>query len=311
MTKAAPFEFHEVLPTETLNNLPESLHIKEKSNPEILLILRLLSGALMLEHCYSEQKIDQMINYFVADLKPFRENWGIKFPEIIGENITANDLSSYISSVKYKNRSFYKNILFEISNFFLHTNRGSHTAAFIFVYRVLENIAYAFPLIYVSRTDDFTRTFDYLKELFVENNENKEGGKNKGELGFYKSFVLSLYKDDPIAESTVDFNIAVMDIQVQRTIFNALSEVTQKIQGGATESPRKISIQFCEMGSFIITVRNRFFHNMNGGVKNFDSQSIVDSDIFFSLLNNTCLSWIATIFLGILSHHLEQFDGEK
>lgn len=81
------------------------------------------------------------------------------------------------------------------------------------------------------------------------------------------------------------------------------------MQGLATSKPTVISIKFCEMGSFITTVRNRFFHNMNGGPKNLDSHSIVDSDAFFELLNRQCVAWLATIFLDIVGHHMSELEG--
>lgn len=65
------------------------------------------------------------------------------------------------------------------------------------------------------------------------------------------------------------------------------------------------------MGSFIITLRNRFFHNLNGGAKNIESNNIVDSDELFSFINPMAMHWIAMVFLQVTSYSLSEFQKHR
>jgi hypothetical protein len=303
MTINSPFIFKESFSGIALSKLHEELKISGTNDPELLLIVRLLSGALDLEHKYSGDLLKHKENYFSSDMKGYSNHWAKKLPKIIGEDYTADELAKYITATRYKNKDFYKNFLLELCNFVLYTKRKSHTSAFIYLYRALEKVSYSFPLIYISKTDDFLHTYTFLKELM-------QADKKLGELGFFKKFVKTfLYKDDPIIDSTVDFNISGVDSDLQNIFFKLLKEqCTDDMISGSTISPSILSINYKEVGSFIINIRNRFFHYMNGGQKNIDSDEIVDSDLLFSLVNKKCMYWLATVFLGVLSHNISEFD---
>lgn len=174
MSRSLPFSFQEVLTTRELNRLPDSLKITGEGDPEVLLIVRLLSGALLIEHKMSSRKIDQKTNYFSSSFGSIRGTWGNAISKKIGEEVDVKDFSDYIGKVKHRNRAFFKNVLLEFCNYELHSGRKSHTSAFLYIYRVLEKIAYAFPLIYVSLTDDFTRTFGELKTIFIGDGKDLE-----------------------------------------------------------------------------------------------------------------------------------------
>lgn len=302
MPRYETFSYEEILSELTLEKMPDSLKVKGDKDPEILLIIRLLSGSLRLHHHYSEVNILNRINYFSSDFKSFGQNWRTKFPKIISEDVTSNDLSDYIDTMKYTNKAFYQMLLSEISQFFIHTKKESHTSAFIFIYRLLEKISYAFPLIYTSKTSDFIRSFNLLKDLMT-------GDKEKKELGFFKMFVEKLYSENSIKDTSVDINILASNEQVQSQMYKMMKMVCdEKIIHEDTNEPRNLSIKYCDMGSFIISVRNRFFHNLNGGARNIESSSIVDSDEFFKLINPVSMRWISMIFIEILSYNISEFQ---
>jgi hypothetical protein len=61
----------------------------------------------------------------------------------------------------------------------------------------------------------------------------------------------------------------------------------------------KICIKFSEFSSFIITIRNRFFHLKNSQ-DNIQSKDIIDSDHFFSLINNECAYFLSLVILHVI-----------
>jgi hypothetical protein len=302
MATIQPFRYRDIFEGTQLARLPESLRINGERDAEILVILRLLSGSIDLIHSPRERVIKQRKNYFVSDFKNYPKNWGTKFPKLIGESISGSDLAVYIESVRFQNRNFYKEILFEISHYFIHEKSGSHTAAFIYLYRLLEKISYCFPLIYISKTSDFKNSYSFLKSLM-------SGNKDKGELGFFKTFVQELYREDPISETSIDLEINVENEDIQSLFYRSLRNICdQGIISENTNEPRCLSIKYCDMGGFLITVRNRFFHNLSDNGNNLEGSKIVDSDLLFSLINKQGLQWISTILLGVVSYNLSQFQ---
>lgn len=298
------FYYSENLSQRVFSQLPERLKVGGDGDPEILLIIRLLSGNLKLEHNHTSKMIKNRINYFSSDFVPYA-NWKKDFPKILSEDVTAEDISLFIDQTQFRNRTFYKAILSEISHFILHENKKSHTSAFIYIYRILEKISYAFPLIYSSKSQDFLQSFKQLKDLMVGDDEKKE-------LGFFKTFVTMLYKDDSISETSIDIEINSTNEDVKKQMFNELKKVsTTKILHSDTSEPDVLSIKYCEMGSFIITVRNRFFHNLNGGSKNIESDKIVDSEELFSFINPMAMHWLSMIFLGVISYSLSEFQSHN
>lgn len=303
MASCFPFEYFECLSDTVLSKLPERLLVKEKDNPELLLILRLLSGVLTLEHVSSTKRIYQKDNYFSSDLKGISRSWSNSFPELLGEGYTAEKLSMYIESSKFKNRKFYKNILSELSYFFYYQKIKVHSSAFVYLYRALEHVSYAFPLIYVSKTDDFSGSYRFLKDLM-------SGEKEKGELGFLKKFVNTIYRDDSIRESSVDFDITLSS--EQEHIFGLLKSLCRdNMISDSTVEPQTLSIKYTEVGSFFILIRNRFFHFMNGGANNIETSRLSDIDLLFGLLNKSFLYWLSTLLLAVVSHNALEFDEQQ
>jgi hypothetical protein len=183
-----------------------------------------------------------------------------------------------------------------------HESKGSHTSSFVFLYRALEHVSYAFPLIYASKTNDFLKTYKFLKELMT-------GDRNAGELGFFKIFLQTVYKDDALAESSIDFTISVETERQRVEIYELLEKLcSAEMIDPATEKPRILSIKYLEVGSFFITVRNRFFHFMSGGAANIETTEIEDVDMMFSVLNKVFLHWLATILLAIVSNSAVNFE---
>ncbi|HDZ09188.1 hypothetical protein [Pseudohongiella sp.] len=295
------FSYSDNLPSRIKERIPEFLKIKESRNPELLLILRLLSGNVILTHNYSDTIIKSRKNYFHSDLSRFR-NWGRDFPRLLSEDTTAEDLAIFINNTKFTNNKFYEAILSEISHFLLQERKASHTSAFIFLYRILEKVSYAFPLIYASKTQDFMRSFNQLRNLMTGDSEKKE-------LGFFKKFAVTLYEGDSIAQTSVDIKFDVANDLVRQQMFRSVKEaIDLGILHEDTTEFEKISINYCDMGSFIIHIRNRFFHNQSIVPNNIKSNRIVDSDTFFSFINPVAMYWLSLVLLQIMSFSLSEFQ---
>jgi hypothetical protein len=305
MSLASSFTYSECFSLAALSRTPERLKLRGVGDPELLLLVRLLSGAIKVEHVGSSKSFHQKENYFSSDFKNFSQRWNKFFPQLIGEDYTSENFAHYIENTKFQNRSFYKNILSELSYYFHYQNKKNHTSSFVFLYRALEHVSYAFPLIYASRTVDFTRSYKFLKELM-------NGDKNAGELGFFKRFIEAVYSDDAIKESSIDFPIHLETETEQKKAFNLLRSLCKdNMIAESTENPRLLSVKYVEVGSFIVTIRNRFFHNMNGGASNIEMSKVTDVDELFSLVNKKFLYWLSTLLLAVISHNANEFENIK
>lgn len=299
MSTFEAFTYEEVLSDNGRNGLSPILLVDEHS-PHLLLTIRLLSGSVKLINNYSNTEILCRKNYFRSDLKSYGQNWGKQFPKLIAPTINSNDISDFLTANKLRNKIFYQNILSEISHFIYETKKGSHTTAFIYIYRLLEKIAYAFPLIYSSKTNDFIQSFNYLKQLM-------SGASEKKELGFFKKFIDVLYKDNPVLLTSIDISIYEGNIYIQEQIFHVIKNILDEdIIHEDTLEPSKLSVKYGDMGNFIITIRNRFFHNMNDHAKNIQSKNVADSDLIFLSVNDCALKWISAVLLEVLSFSISQ-----
>jgi hypothetical protein len=297
MSRFEPFVFFDGLTESAKNKLPEGLRVSGDNDPELLILLRLLSGNLGV--ILKEKRLSQKVNYFSPSFTSFGSVWAKKFPPLVGEGLSIDDIDEYIRIKKFTNKSFYREILYESLNFFVHQRRGSHTSAFIYLYRLLERISYCFPLIYVSMTDDFKKSYNTVKSFFGDS-------KDKDELGFFKTFIDTIFQGDAILDTTVDFNFVVSGQGAGEA--EKLCKVVKDLLGKDFKKDgllgdSSISVEYANVGRFIITIRNGFFHNLSRK-DNMNSEALKDSDTLFELINDRCFYWVSSIFLAVISYNV-------
>lgn len=79
MPRYETFTYEETFSKNSRKKVPASLLIKGQKDPEILIILRLLSGSLQLNHNYSGTSIVSRTNYFTNNGKSFETKWKRNF----------------------------------------------------------------------------------------------------------------------------------------------------------------------------------------------------------------------------------------
>lgn len=272
-------------------NFPQNLAIN--ISPHIatsydLLLIRLLLGKLDI-YCNKSQKIvKQRINYYNLPYKKERlsTNLGTYFGTT--NLILSNSIRAGI------NRNFYKEIFFEFSNYFTCMKNKNFVNGFVHLYRILERISYALPLIWASKSKDFYGTFSKLKEFF-QNKDTKELG---GLKLFIKGFV------DPYLAITTDFNIISINQDWQKEYFMSIKNAAIKAQGSNTpliETPfNRISIKNEDIIGFIIEIRNKYFHALTGANASFTSKNIMCTDEFFEIINEPCINWLAFLIMEVI-----------
>lgn len=297
MSAFEPFLFKECLPSRSHSALSPILHVKAKQSSEVLL-LRLLSGTLDLKNNTTGLLINQRNNYTYFD---FKRNSRIS-ASVILDVFAADKISSskvfnyYKECFKFGNRSLFKNLLLELSNYFYQTRKKSHATAFLHLYRSFELISYCFPLFYASKSTSYEKTFTTLKEYFV---------KADGERPFFKKFVHEhLFKGDLRLDQTLPIKITAPKIELQQQYFDALKRLCESnpnIDIKSATPNTEIVISRRGLTSLIIDLRNRYFHLLTGDFNNnFSSGELAEIDQYFILVNDTILNWLSVIYFQIL-----------
>jgi len=275
------------------------------STPSSYNILRIMIGNACITNLDTGIS-NQIRENFLAKWYEFHEDKSLEenLTKILNESFEVEDLKDFFFDARYnlKNKDFFTRLENEFCNFLVYDSKESYTTSFIFLYRILEVISFAFPLIYASRTYDFKHTYGVLREMFASNT-----GGAKGELGFLKSAVQVIFKDSELMATSVDIEL---DEELERNekIFKAITSVVRdhQVYHSDTVENSKISISFSQVSSFIITIRNRFFHLFNRGDKNLESHEIIDSDHFFSKINRQLFSWFCVVYVEILKYLLAE-----
>lgn len=286
---------------------PDSPFWIGQNTHEFALIFRVISGSCQITNLHTEKIMPLKTNYFFGDLRE-NSSRGLAFLNDSDEGLTISDYEAQITSTGFKNRKFYKNFLAELTSCIYHEESERHTAAFVHLYRSYEHLSYAFPMIYASRTEDYVGTFENLRQWL--SSKNSDG--NAGELKFHKNFVASLFKNLPELQTTIDIDINTKQ-EYRESIFKALAE---KVAGWnnptkytpGTQFPDKLAIPFIDHHSFLVNLRNRFFHYSNGRSDNIGLDDIVEADLLFSFVNKVTLYYIATIFHGVVKHQMQSWQ---
>lgn len=221
-----------------------------------------------------------------------------KLEKYFGEDFNLEDLSILLNDrqLSFRNKVFFDNLNNEFLNFYYNTSKNNHTIAFLHLYRILEYTSYTFPLLYAVSTKDFSNSFESLRTLF-------SGDKDKGELKVYKDFINEIYgKDKYYSRITIDIDIISDLPEYNERIYKTLLKIcdAEIFELSKNSENSKVAIKFTEFSSFIITVRNRFFHLKNSQSNNMHSIDIVDSEHFFKLINRKCAYFISLITFEII-----------
>lgn len=275
-------------------------HLKTEENPSpILNIFRLISGTVNIKDNYQNEiyKIrDNNIKF------PTKKNTALKYDiltEQFDESVSLNDLNYFFLKAR-SNRKFYKSIEVELIKCLIAYNNDKYLESFIYLYRIIEGISYSIPLIFVSKKDDYNKTYHDLQSYF---------GKDKdGELHFFKRFISETFKEEDFYKSNITIDLSLVDIEELRPKYYELylKNINEKFVLDKSENSY-IKIKFVGYYDLLIGLRNRFFHNLKGSwQENFDSTELMFPDQFFIPITLHGINWLSIILFEIIKFDLQK-----
>ncbi len=297
---------------EPINTLPpESCIFIGSGDFHLLNVLRAITGSAKLRNTATnkEYKLDLNLTYIPIkkidrpNAKKFIENFqDLTINSLSDENIIRNFMHA-----RHRNREFYKIVEKELIEAILSFKSKNYIKSFLFIYRLIETISFTTPLIFLSKNSDYFKTYDELKKLF-------NSDESIGELGFFKKFILTLFKNDDYLSvgATLDFK-CINDLNDRSDCIQRYEKYMTKKKGDNTQIEGLISrngdeivLQATNFHEFFINFRNRFFHNLKGSIReNLQATDIFDTELFFKPIVTQGLNHIGLILFKLIEKDLE------
>ena len=145
---------------EGLGNIP-----KNSENSYQYLLIRFLLGTATVSRGSVRGK--QIIDYSSFPAIAQSKSASAALGDFLSSYSIGGNVARLIKLTLADNREFYKEVLSEFLNFYLHTLQGRNTSAFVFLYRILERVSYSVPLLYTSTQSDYRGTFRDLKAILL------------------------------------------------------------------------------------------------------------------------------------------------
>lgn len=200
-----------------------------------------------------------------------------------------------------QNNRIYTTLLWELIHYFYYTNRESYTTAFLHLYRILEYLTFAAPIIYMKKSLSFINAYTAMENLFLDN-----GGKKQGELKFFKHFLNKTinFEQNVTNEKGYRINKSNLDNEVSSDIFLS-DETYSKLKMGLKnligntglmefdDNEKKLSIKCFDIIDSFVTLRNKAFHDKIDYKNEVNTEILLDD--IFEVMNNIYANWIEYI----------------
>jgi len=278
----------------------------------LLNVLRMITGSACVKDQINQKiiKLNNNLTYIpitkvkYLSLKKVLDN----FPDISSTAFKDFNFTIKFLIAKNRNREFYKIIEKELLEAIIAYQNNNFVQLFLFIYRIIETISFTTPLIYLSKNVDYFKTYDELKKLF-----NAEDN-NLGELGFLKRFISTLFKEEDYLKvgAKIDFSCIGDDVNrsscmtIYKQYMTKEKGNSKKVLGLKSEDSLQITLEVINFHEFFITLRNRFFHNLKGTIRdNIQMVEIFDLNKFFQPIAIQGLNHIGLILFKLIEKDLE------
>lgn len=200
--------------------------------------------------------------------------------------------------LKQKNGKYFQELYDEIGSYHLAISTNNYIQAFVHEYRMIEYIAYAYPLIYAIRSRDFYQTFGHLKK-YVEN-------EGKGELGFLKQAINKIFEGNEIFNTSFDISLdSISNTNIRDNYASLLNSCIKSdwLHDSSTDS--LFALKFNKVGSVLIELRNKIFHHSVNTPNNFLASKLLDINLLMEILTPTFFTWLGVVYTEIFKAILD------
>lgn len=295
----------ELCPDTAFSEKSRNLSVSDES-PTAYKIFRLFTGMVKIS-CEITSRTCEISNDTIAlcysrshdDFITKIASYIIEEEEIDSVEWLSNEVSK--QRLKYRNIQYFKELYNELCNYYFAVNDNNYVAAFVHEYRMIEYIAYAYPLIYAVRSNDFYMTFGHLKN-FVTN-------QGKGELSFFQSAINKIF-DDGILSTSFDISLESISNENVKNIYCEILRGYIKPEWLHTSTTDDLfAIKFNQVSSVLIELRNKIFHHSVNTHNNLLASRLLDMNFFMKLITPTFFNWLSVVYLEVFKSILS-FDSD-
>lgn len=289
------FTYDDQITSSDYPNLDVSL-----STSSLLKLYRILLGSIKVNDAYGDIAYDFDYNYFTDN-----ENQTITvdlLTSIFPEEIDLSYLNNFFQ-MHHNNKKFYTNIKHELVNSIIAITNNNHLESFLFSYRILEGISYSLPLIYMSKAKEFEKTYKALQNFISAKDDD-------GELTYFKKFLKVTFNKEDILKQTIRLNFSELEYEELKPVFykECIKLLKDKEISDSAED-EFIEIKYADYFSFMIRIRCRYFHYLQGTwQENIDTSTILFPNLFFKIVSKNSIKWIAMLFYELLYWEIEKLN---
>lgn len=218
-----------------------------------------------------------------------------KILEVIFEGaVSIEDYGRFVVAESAANLDFYTGLRDELCLSLICKKRGNNIEAFLYLYRILEYISLAVPILYASSQTRFSVANDFLKSLRMSDRD--------GDLAALSRAIPTISSRGNLSEVTFDFSVSGREanlVAVLRAEFDRC--IKAKVDGFELYDDGDIlfSVPFNSMPSLFINVRNRLFHYKIGD-PNFDVRMFGGADVVCAICVKEMTHWFSLLYIEIV-----------
>jgi len=221
------------------------------------------------------------------------------FTNPLTDETELGDLDKYLTSSNPANLSLFKDLINEFCFYYYYTFKGMHTLAFLHIYRILERMAYTFPMLYASKATDYVGTFNKLSNFFKGSNS---------ELKFFNLFIEDFFEDE-FLKYEVKLDITAHNESIRKSYYKILKMLCNSNDPNidvinSTEFS-SITIENKNTINLLIHLRNRYFHFASGGQRNINSSEMIEPNDFYENINEHFANWLAIVYFKIVKSSIK------
>lgn len=220
------------------------------------------------------------------------------------EEIELSDIGDLLGKIQGRNRNFWEQVKSEVCLALAARSRQSYLASFLSIYRLHEMISVALPLFYAGAEHDFRKALDFLKAL--------PSNPRDGDLAIMKKFVEVVARSGGYDALLIDIPFshgsARWDAEYCRQVDSYVVKA-EKLQNQGVlvdDATKLINVPFSTFPSFLVTYRNRLFHNALSS-DNFDIDSLGGADMVCRPLIDPSLNWVTLLLCVVIKQNLSRY----
>ena len=211
---------------------------------------------------------------------------------ILSSEVSEDDYMRFVLSVSRQNHAFFVKLRNELILCLIAKKDRRFTESFLYLYRIIEYISTAFPILWASMQSDFSNGYVFLRSL-IENERD-------GELKILVQSIPHLARRGNLSDLMFSFRCFNVHNEYVSILRNELRNCIS-VKGVDWEHDDDVIFEanFCQIPSLLVSVRNRTFHYQTSK-NNVDLARIGGAEKLMEFLLPEFTYWFSLVYVEIV-----------